>query len=376
MLITLACAALSASAIHNTMQPPYYSTALRFAALTLVLITANKFGQAGVPLHTPICVIEADPHHKGTLLAGTATARLFRSLDGGDTWSPLAFPGASRSTLHAILIDPVSVNVYWVAVSSEISRFAGVFRSVDAGTTWQPVAGLEQKQVWALVCWKVDAHVIAAGTEDGVYITRDGGKKWTLASTPGSVVPRPVVSLAFNPTDSDILYAGTPHLAWKTVDGGATWHPIHKGMKDDSDIFAVDVDVRRPSRLFAAACGGIYRSLDGGRTWSSLEHALGGPIRTYVVLWAPDRPGVVYAGTTAGLIVSPDSGANWYRLSSMPARSVAFDPEDPNHLLVATDEGVQRIDDSTAARIPLIAGNAEERRVPCVAASAACSSQF
>jgi photosystem II stability/assembly factor-like uncharacterized protein len=332
-----------------------YIAALGSTALALALVMTPMRGDPDAGLRSPVCVIQADPHHKGTLLAGTATARLFRSRDGGNTWSQLSFPAELRSTLHAILIDPAKLNVYWVAVSSETPQFAGLFRSVDEGVTWQRVRGLEQKQVWALARWKVDAQVIAAGTEDGVYLTRNGGEGWTLPSLSGAVRPRPVVSLAFDPADANILYAGTPHLAWKTMDGGGTWHPIHRGMEEDSDIFSLDVDARRRSRLFAAACSGIYRSLDGGGSWLSLEHALGGAVRTYVVVGAPDRPNVVYAGTSLGLIVSRDSGANWYRLSAEATRSVAFDPGDPHRIFVATDEGVRRIDDG-GAHVRLTAG--------------------
>jgi photosystem II stability/assembly factor-like uncharacterized protein len=319
-------------------------------ATTFALATTFLWAQPDAGLHGPIRLIQADPHRQGTLLAGTATARLFRSRDGGDTWSPLPFPPELRSTLHAILIDPGKANVYWVGVSSETPQFAGAFRSADEGANWQPVPGLERKQVWALAGWKVDAHVMAAGTEDGVYLTRNGGADWTLLSSPGAS-PHPVVSLAFDPADVKTLYAGTPHLAWKTVDGGATWQPIHKGMKDDSDIFSLDVNVTRRSRLFAGSCNGVYRSVDGGGTWTNLEHALGGPFRTYAVQSAPDRPEVVYAGTSLGLMVSRDSGANWSRLSATGARSVAFDPSNPQRLFVATDEGVLRWEDGAQGRL-------------------------
>src|SRR5215510_12075841 len=60
----------------------------------------------------PLTVIQADPHRQGTLLAGTATAQLFRSRDGGDTWNPLPFPGALQTNLHALLIDPDNPGVY------------------------------------------------------------------------------------------------------------------------------------------------------------------------------------------------------------------------------------------------------------------------
>jgi photosystem II stability/assembly factor-like uncharacterized protein len=273
------------------------------------------------------------------------------------------------------VIDANRPNVYWVAVSSEIPQFAGVFCSVDEGVTWQSVPGLERKQVWALVFWRADSQVIAAGTEDGVYLTRDGGKNWRLLSLGGTTWPRPVVSLTFDPEDANTIYAGTPHLAWKTIDGGRTWKRIPRGMQEDSDIFFLDVDVRRRSHLFAAACSGIYRSLDGGSTWLSLERALGGAIRTYVVTRAPGRPNAVYAGTSVGLIVSPDSGATWYRLLADAVRSLAFDPVDPHRIFVATDKGVLRIEDG-GARVRLTGGLVEERRLPCDYAAAACRPRF
>jgi photosystem II stability/assembly factor-like uncharacterized protein len=293
----------------------------------------------------PLTVIQADPHHAGTVLAGTATAQLFRSRDGGDTWTPLPFPVALRANLHALLIDPGRPDVYLAAVSSETLHLAGVFRSLDDGQTWQQLPGLENRQVWALAYWSADARVIAAGAQDGVYLTRDAGENWTRLSAAGSDGPEPVVSLAFDPTDSQVLYAGTPHLAWRTADGGATWQRIPKGMIDDSDIFAINVDESQRKRLLAAACNGIYRSVDGGSTWSSLERALGGQERTYFVVRAPRRPNLVFAGTSSGLMQSFDGGTTWFRRSAVRARSIAFDPIDPRRMFVATDRGILRSGD-------------------------------
>ena len=78
---------------------------LHSVMLVLAIATTKMYGQPGAELHSPVSLIQADLHHKGTLLAGTATARLFRSRDGGDTWNPLTFPAESRSTLHALVID-------------------------------------------------------------------------------------------------------------------------------------------------------------------------------------------------------------------------------------------------------------------------------
>jgi photosystem II stability/assembly factor-like uncharacterized protein len=305
-------------------------------------------GETGAAAAAPITIVRADPHHQGTLLAGASTALLYRSRDGADSWTRLAFPAELRSTLHALIIDPARANVYLVAVTSEDPRYAGLFRSVDEGATWEQLHDLRHKQVWSLAEWVNDRQVIAAGTEDGVFLTHDSGDNWTHISSSRFVGPRPVVALAIDPANRNILYAGTPHLAWKTTNGGATWRVIHKGMPDDSDIFSIDVDMDRPRRLFAGACSGIYRSVDGGNTWASLEQALGAQFRTYVIAHAPGSSNALFVGTSAGLLQSQDGGVTWHRLSPRTARSIAFDPADSQRVFIATDQGILRSQDGGA----------------------------
>ena len=320
-------------------------TSPTLAALAITSCVSLLYGEVGVGIASPIIVVRADPHHQGTLLAGTATAMLYRSRDGADSWTRLPFPVELRATLHAVMIDPVRTNLYLVAVTSETPQYAGLFRSADGGATWEQIHDLRQKQVWSLASWAADSHVIAAGTEDGIFLTRDGGENWTHISPQGYSGPQPAVSLAFDPAHRNILYAGTPHLAWKTTNGGATWRSIHRGMHEDSDIFSIDVDRNRPRRLFAGACSGIYRSLDGGNTWASLEQAVGSQFRTYIVARPPRGADALFVGTDSGLLLSPDAGATWRKLSRQAARSVAFDPFDPRRVFVATDQGILRSED-------------------------------
>jgi photosystem II stability/assembly factor-like uncharacterized protein len=323
-------------------------TVTRLAVLATASWLCPLHGEADDAIAGPLTVVRADPHHQGTLLAGTATALLYRSRDGADSWTRLSFPAELRSSLHALIIDPARTNVYMVAVTSEEPQYAGLFRSLDEGATWEQLHDLRHKQVWSLAAWAADRRVVAAGTEDGVFLTQDSGDNWTHISSSRLVGPRPVVALAFDPAHRNILYAGTPHLAWKTADGGATWRVIHKGMPDDSDIFSIDVDVGRPRRLFAGACSGIYRSLDGGNTWASLEQGVGGQFRTYLVAHTPSRPNSLFVGTSAGLLQSLDGGVTWHRLSPRTARAIAFDLADTRRVFIATDQGILRSQDGGA----------------------------
>jgi photosystem II stability/assembly factor-like uncharacterized protein len=149
-----------------------------------------------------------------------------------------------------------------------------------------------------------------------------------------------VVSLAFDPQDRNTLYAGTPHLAWKTSNSGKSWNRLSRGMEADSDVFSIDVDPKQRTRLLAGACSGLYRSIDGGGTWSTLEREVGGQPRTYAVARAPGLRGVIVAGTSQGALRSSDGGATWQRLTAGAARSIAFDPADPRRIFVATDRGL------------------------------------
>jgi photosystem II stability/assembly factor-like uncharacterized protein len=125
-----------------------------------------------------------------------------------------------------------------------------------------------------------------------------------------------VESLAFDPENPEILYAGTWHLPWKTQDGGRTWSPMHAGIIDDSDIFTLTVDRRARSTVYATACTGIYRSPDGGGVWGRIHGIPASSRRTRSFAQDPEHPEILYAGTTEGLWVSTDSGQDWHLATS------------------------------------------------------------
>ena len=140
------------------------------------------------------------------------------------------------------------------------------------------------------------------------------GATWKHISPPDDPEIRPVVSLAFHPMQADIIYAGTTHLPWRTADGGNTWHSIHEGMMDDSDVFSIQVDPRNPDHVFASACSGVYSSANNAEKWTPMDTPKGA-FRTHFVALDPHHEGVVFAGTTGGLLRSPDGGHSWRNVS-------------------------------------------------------------
>jgi len=287
--------------------------------------------------------VQVDPQQPETVLAATDNALLFRSTNGGESWTGLSFPASLRATLHALVVSP-NTGVYLVGLSDDSRAYSGLFRSSDQGRTWSRMTALGSRDVWSVAVFPTDSRIVAAGTAEGVFLTRDGGEHWSRISAESNHALRPVVSLAFDPLDWRMIYAGTPHLPWRTVDGGASWKPASSGMQDDSDVFSIQV--AEPLRhVFASACSGIYRSLDRGDRWTKLRGADGASYRTYQVVQDPLQRGVMFAATAHGLVKSSDSGTSWKRLSSEITRSIAFDPRHERRIYVATDAGLFRSDD-------------------------------
>ena len=280
-------------------------------------------------------VVRVVPKPPGVVLAATANAMLYRSTNGGASWTRLPFPAQFAGTLHALEVDPRAPGTWYAGIESTNPAVAGVYRTQDSAATWHSLAGLKGRSVWALAQWPADPRTIAAGTDEGVFLSNDGGDSWARISPASNTDLRPVVSLAFDPSDRRILYAGTLHLPWRTRNGGADWESIHSGMLDDSDVFSVAVETDSSQSVFASACSGVYRSGNGASSWSRLPTP-SGAFRTYLVALDPAHPGVVFAATSAGLLRSANRGAAWTRVTPQVVRSMAFDPVNHDKIYLAS----------------------------------------
>jgi photosystem II stability/assembly factor-like uncharacterized protein len=278
------------------------------------------------------------PQQADQALAATANGLVYQSRNGGASWTRIPFPAQFAGTLHALELDPHARGTWYIGIESENPNVAGVYKTEDAGANWKLLPGLKGKSVWSLALWPGSANWIAAGASDGVFLTHDAGVSWSRISPESNSELRPVVSLAFDPADHGVIYAGTTHLPWRTRDGGANWESIHTGMLDDSDVFSIAVPARAPASVFASACSGVYRNGDGGTSWSHLNTPHGA-YRAYLVAVDPAHAGVVFAATSAGLLRSADNGANWKSVSPHAVKSIAFDPVNPEKIFFASATG-------------------------------------
>jgi photosystem II stability/assembly factor-like uncharacterized protein len=174
-----------------------------------------------------------------------------------------------------------------------------------------------------------------------VYRTKDAGAHWELISPAGSTEIHEVESIAIDPVDPKVIYAGTWHLPWKTVDGGATW--TNMGVKqhiiDDSDVFSIIIDPQSPKTVYVSACSGIYKSVDAGGDFVKVTGIPSSARRTRKLAQDPLHLRTVFAGTTQGLYRTLTGGTDWTLLTAPDViiNDIYIDPKNDNHVLMATD---------------------------------------
>lgn len=309
------------------------------------------------PTGGDVRALASDPARPEVLYLGTTDGAIFTSSDAGADWEPLGLIGENQNAVvTAILVDPRnSARLFAATWTREAGGEAGgVFLSSDGGATWHE-SRLAGHAVRALAQAASDPAILVAGALDGVFVSGDSGESWQRITPAGDAELRNFDSLAIDPRDPLIIYAGTFHLPWKTVDGGAHWTAIHAGMMDDSDVLSMVTDRGNPRRIFASACSGIYRSEDGGAAWEKLEGIPYSARRTPVIRQDAARPAVLYAGTTEGLWKTADAGASWRRISrrNWVVNSMAILPGDggaESRVLLGTEKhGVLASDDGGAS---------------------------
>jgi photosystem II stability/assembly factor-like uncharacterized protein len=326
-------------------------------ACACVLPVQAQVWQAMGPAGGDVRALASDPAHPEVLYLGTTDGAIFTSRDAGAYWEPLGVVGENQNAVvTAILVDPRnSARLYAATWTREAAGEAGgVFLSSDGGKTWRD-SGLAGHAVRAVAQAASDPAMLVAGALDGVFLSRDSGESWQRITPVGDAELRNFDSLAIDPRDPQIIYAGTFHLPWKTVDGGAHWSAIHAGMIDDSDVLSLVTDRENPRRIFASACSGIYRSNNGGGGWEKLEGIPYSARRTPVIRQDAARPKILYAGTTEGLWRTADGGASWRRISpgSLVINSMVIVPGDgggESRVLLGTEQhGVLASDDGGAS---------------------------
>lgn len=241
-----------------------------------------------------------------SIFAGVEPAGLFRSEDGGLTWShvqglrdhpsrPGWQPGAGGLILHSIVAHPTDPARMWVGISA-----VGVFHTADGGASWEAR----------------NRGVRAVGSPDEYPETGQCVHKFTL-----------------HPDRPDVLYQQNHSGAYRSDDGGVSWASINDGLPstfgfpiavhphDPRTIWTVPLNGDDRGRYMPDGRAAVWMSRDEGASWAPQTDGLPqqdaylGVLREAMAVDRHDEVGV-YVGTSTGqLFGSHDEGRSWTLLA-------------------------------------------------------------
>lgn len=199
-----------------------------------------------------VFVLGVDPEDARTAYATAVGRGVYRTRDGGDSWTPINEGYAHATTALPITPHPADRSVLY---SGSVS--GGVWRSDDGGDSWH-AKGLADRGILPIVVHPLRREMVFVGTgEGGLFRSSDRGERWSAIFEEKDGYH--TVGLAVHPTDPDIIYVGTEGGGiYRTLTGGAAWEPISTGLTD-SKIRTLRFHPSDPTRLYAVTFADVDR---------------------------------------------------------------------------------------------------------------------
>jgi photosystem II stability/assembly factor-like uncharacterized protein len=335
---------------------------------------ANNAGRV-----SEIVGIPGDPT---TVYVGAAAGGLFKTTNGGVTWTAI-FDDQPNVSIGALAVAPTNHSVLYVGTGEGNPRNSasfgeGMFKSLDGGEHWTHI-GLEDTGKIARVI--VDPHnadvvyVAALGhtwgpsEQRGLFKTTDGGRSWSRILYVNDLTG--CSDVAIDPTNANVVYAGMyTHRRWawyfdsgggetavhKSTDGGATWTRLSgsdntRGLpKGPMDRIGLAVARSRPSTVYVISEtkdeGELWRTDDAGATWRTVNRDPNVNFRPFYysdIRVDPNDPNTVYT-LSGSLNKSEDGGRTFQRIATTvhgDHQAMWIDPADSRRLLNGSDGGFQ-----------------------------------
>jgi len=305
---------------------------------------------------------------------GATGGGVWKTDDGGITWSPTTDGFVQTGSVGAIAVAPSDPDVIYIGMGeaclrSNFSHGDGVYKSLDAGATWTHLGLADSRQIGRIAIHPHDsntAFVAALGDpfgpnrERGLFRTRDGGTTWEkvlfVDDTTGAVdvVIDPVnprnVYASFWPVYRrpwEIYSGGNGSGPYKSVDGGSTWTELKNGLPTGiKGRVGLAVSPSRHDRVWAiveAKDGGVFRSDNGGATWQRMNGDSGIRERAWYyshIIADPQDADTVYV-LTLEINKSIDGGRTFQtvRAAHSDNHGLWIAPEDSQRMINGNDGG-------------------------------------
>ena len=194
---------------------------------------------------------------------------LIRSRDGGKTWQKLGLEGESDFHLMAASHGTNAIYVLNAAPNSRM-RDSGIHFTLNDGMKWQPSAakGLGG-QVGSLAVHPADARIVAAGTLEGLFVSRDSAQSFERVAA-----GKRVLGTHFDLDGQNLwfsTYAGKAGLARIALKPGAKAEEVATpALREDAIAYIAQNPVRREEIAVATFKRNVFVSPDRGRTWTQI----------------------------------------------------------------------------------------------------------
>ena len=302
----------------------------------------------------------------GHAFGPNAERGVFRTLDGGKTWKKVLYRDENTGAVD-ITYDPTDPKIVYAALwqvrrqpwgFSSGGPGSGLFRSTDGGETWTELKG---HGLPTGILGRIDVSVSAANPrrvfamveakDGGLYRSDDGGETWKLISDDGRIRQRAwYFSKTYaDPKSPDTVYVLNTGML-RSTDGGKTFSLVSA---THGDHHALWIDPTDPRRLINANDGGASISLDGGDTWSSQDNqptaqfyhvATDNRFPYWLYGAQQDNSNLAVASFADEGVIGPKS---WYVAGGGESGFVVPDPRDPEIIYSDAENQIGRFNHRT-----------------------------
>ena len=302
---------------------------------------------------------------EGPLWSSGGERGLYRTTDGGNTWK-LTLEIDENTGVTDVEFDPANPDVLYAAAYQRRRHTwsllgggpnSGIYKSTDGGETWSRLsAGLPKGDMGKIGLAVTPANpeivyatIEADQDEKGFYRSMDKGESWEKRNDyiSGGTGPHYYQEIEASPRDPDLVYQMDVFLH-VTRDGGSTFDYLGTGREKHSDNHALWIDPSDGEHLIAGTDAGLYESFDEGASWRHFPNL---PISQFYKL-ALDNAEPFYnimgGAQDLGTLIGPSRTTNvegvrnqdWFVPLGADGYDAAFDPEDPNIAYMEIQEGL------------------------------------
>jgi photosystem II stability/assembly factor-like uncharacterized protein len=311
--------------------------------------------------------IAVNPSNTNIIYAGGATGGVWKTTDGGTTWTALTDSQCSLA-MGSITLDPTNPNIIYAGTgeenfSADSYYGCGVLKSIDGGASWTQLGAANfatttgGAKIYQIAIHPTSTTTLMVASDFGLFRSTNGGASFT------NVLNGVATGIEIDPSNPSVMYAALGDIfgaaangVYKSTDGGATFPTKLAGGFPTANVGRVSLDIAAsaPATLYAAVQNssnfqllGIFKSTNNGANWTQLT-ATGASCSNQcwydmVIAVKPTDPNVVYFGGVS-LFKSTDGGASFPNNITdgihVDQHALVFDPTNAATVFAGNDGGI------------------------------------